>query len=191
MSESDVGYWHRQAVDDLTQLRAELQQTRQRAERAETDAEDFLERALRAEADRERIEAQARGWKAEADEAKTQRETWEENHQILVEHFRRMTERAETAEQSLAYRDRDARHTGAELTAVSSSWDELKNECDELREHNEQIEYDRAHWWRQAQSSQRDAEQAGTRADTWFELSKALMRALLASPHEESRKGSP
>lgn len=54
------------------------------------------------------LEQQRDDWKhraehaeAEAENAKRQREAWEENHQILSEHFQRMTERAEKAEAQL------------------------------------------------------------------------------------------
>lgn len=213
-----------------------------------------LEELSQARADVEHYAQLCREYSERAETARAQRETWEENHQILAEHYRRMTERAERAEAKLGDLRDDRDHWKSvahdwhseverlqrELAEVSTQLGEIKlayktelrhaakcqelvdtitldrdqsqqraeraeksalafaSDCKMWRHSAEQAEK-RADWrWHalidmrdraeQARAEQAeadlDAHRARARADTWFELSKALMRALLALPHE-------
>lgn len=95
-----------------------------------------LEELSQARADVEHYAQLCREYSDRAETARAERETWEENHQILAEHYRRMTERAERAEAKLG----DLRDDRDHWESVAQGWqNEVKRLYRELAEVDTQL----------------------------------------------------
>lgn len=173
----------REHSEEIERLVVRAVEAEQRANTAEANATDYLDRATCAEEDRDRMEAQARSYKQQAEENETRAESWEENHQILAEHYQRVIrqlrgaeDRALRAEDALRCRDRDARHATAELNTVSMSWDELYDECERFKNRAELAENSAKQFGTTALHERHRANVAETRAQSWWKAAKTLCR---------------